>query len=193
MAAALFEGGKGMTIAEALERVKRDRPGEATDAELRKWLAELDERWRLEVIDTHWPSLREMAEAQADAQEDETDGAETDGAETDGAETDGAETDDAEDDTDDAEDETDDSSTELLIPSPDDEVYIYWLYAHIDLRLGETDRYNNSATLYNAAWQQAAKRYNRTHMPKGRQLRHIVYGARPFPRGGEDPLDQRRW
>ena len=81
---------------------------------------------------------------------------------------------------------------ELLIPAPDDEAYIHWLYAKIDQRLGEIDRYNNDALMFNMAWLEAAKRFNRMYRPKGMQLRGIVYGRKGFPPAGEDPLDQRR-
>ena len=292
-----------MTIAEALERVKRDRPGEATDAELRKWLREIEVRWRQEVIDTHLPTRAEaeakpeltalqlrgqdvffvppiedpftgetvdvypVAEMDAfdpaqreyigavhttsatakselyyvcapgtkvtslevthgggDTVVSRSDGKtwvnwgvdnagedfvlvvltlylEHENGETDSytvsiqryydgaAATPGPEQDDYEYPELVAMTE---ASTSLLIPPPDDEVYIYWLYAHIDMRLGELDRYNNDAVMYNNEWLQAAKRYNRSHMPKGRQLRHVVYGSLPVPRGPEDPLDQRR-
>lgn len=81
--------------------------------------------------------------------------------------------------------------TELLIPEPDDEIYIHWLYAKIDYRLGELERYNVDAQLYNQAWSEAAKRYNRHHMPLGRTVHHVAYG-RPVPWwGDEDPLNQR--
>lgn len=81
---------------------------------------------------------------------------------------------------------------DLLIPAIDEETYIYWLYSKVDFRLGEMGRYNNDATMFNTAWDTAAKRWHRHHLPLGRQLRHVVYGH-PVPwRPWEDPLDQRR-
>ena len=160
-----------MTQNEALQRVMTDRPGEATEAELEKWLNDLDVRWKLEQIDTHWPTAEEYAAAQAAAEEEDSE-----------------ESEETEEETEEEEEETDKT---LLIQPPDDEVYIYWLYAKIDQRLGEIARYNNDAMLFNAAWDAAAKRWNRTHRYKGKQLRHVVYGSRPVPFGPEDPLNQR--
>jgi len=227
-----------MTVNEALTRVMEDRPGEATEAELRKWLQDLDLRWKLEQIDTHWPTPEEAAAAAYAAAEEE---AEEPAATISPIDTSGYAADTNplalgwwEDDPEDVtglykaptsdttiqagknyyrkppkemvsqeylaiweaqEDEEEEEETEdeqvLLIPAPDDEVYIYWLYSKIDMRLGEIARYNNDAMLFNAAWDAAAKRWNRTHRYKGRQLRHVVYGSLPTPRPLEDPLNQR--
>lgn len=74
----------------------------------------------------------------------------------------------------------------LMIPCPYDEVYIHHLYACVDNKLGEIDRYNNSATLFHHAWSEAAKAYHRTHMPLGARLNHVIYGRKiPLP---ENPL-----
>lgn len=228
-----------MTRDEAIQRVMTDRPGEATEAEMEKWLTDLDTRWQLEQIDTHWPTRAEI-EAAEEAEKpviltssDPVDLSQYP-ADVNPAEM-GWWTDDPEDmagfykipttDTAPVQYRTyvalppqemisqEDMATwtaqyqaaqaaadaaaalraqTLRIGQPDDEVYIYWLYAKIDQRLGEIARYNNDAMLFNAAWDAAAKRFNRTHMPRGRQLHHIVYGSLPVPRGGEDPLNQRR-
>lgn len=234
-----------MTLNEALQRVMTDRPGEATEAELEKWVNDLEVRWQQEQIDTHWPTFAEIAAAQAEAQAEEAEEEAIDtpsqidtsayGAGTNPSEM-GWWVDDPEDiagyykipttdtsivngrqyfgkppvemvspaymsvweaqaDEEEAEEEEEPS---LLIQPPDDEVYIYWLYSKIDMRLGEIARYNNDAMMFNAAWSEAAKRYNRTHMPKGRNLRHVVYGKFPVPRPPvDDPLNQRvdpfRW
>lgn len=82
-------------------------------------------------------------------------------------------------------DYTNDSDT-LLIAAPYDEVYIHFLYSKIDYRLGEIDRYNNSAALFNQDWLEAVKAYNRAHMPKRGMLRHIVRGVSMYPRKGEN-------
>lgn len=58
-----------------------------------------------------------------------------------------------------------DASTELLIPSPYDEVYIFHLEKEIDLAMGEIGRYNNSAASYNLALRDYRNYYRRTHMP----------------------------
>lgn len=212
-----------MTIKEALNRVMRDRPGEATEEELIKWLSDLDTRWSMEVIDTHY-SIQDAYQRKVTQLIDEIEDWVADNG--------------GGDDTQNATygygpqvgqrvitqqvndieawatgepaeqltlpdpffgyDSDTPDTTELLIHSPDDEVYIYWLYSKIDVRLGEIARYNNDAMMFNAAWSEAAKRYNRTHMPKGRNLRHVVYGTFPVPRPPvDDPLNQRvdpfRW
>lgn len=59
---------------------------------------------------------------------------------------------------------------ELLIPAPYDKVYGYWLEAQIDYTSGETRRYQNSMTMYNEAYKDYARYYNRTHMPIGKKF-----------------------
>lgn len=58
-----------------------------------------------------------------------------------------------------------DRDTVLLAYAPYDPVYRYWLEAQIDLYNMELDKYNNSTALFNAAYQDFAGAYNRTHMP----------------------------
>ncbi|MBR4457583.1 MAG: hypothetical protein IKS31_01355 [Clostridia bacterium] len=85
-----------------------------------------------------------------------------------------------------------DRAAELLIGEPDDEIYLYWLYSRIDLRLGEIERYNADAALFNTAWNEAAKRYNRHNMPRMTIIHRVAYGD-PVPyTADEDPLNQRR-
>ena len=62
-------------------------------------------------------------------------------------------------------------TTELLIPSPYDEVYVYWLEAQIDYWNGEMPKYNNSIDMFNTAYGAYANHYNRTHMPKGSKFK----------------------
>lgn len=57
-------------------------------------------------------------------------------------------------------------STELLVSSPYDIIYIHYLDAQIDYTNGETKRYNNSSSLYNNAYRDYQNYYNRTHLPK---------------------------
>ena len=56
-------------------------------------------------------------------------------------------------------------SQTLLIPEPYSDVYIKYLFAQIDFANAEFARYNNSAMLYNTAYQAYANFYNRTHLP----------------------------
>lgn len=57
-------------------------------------------------------------------------------------------------------------TTELLVPAPYDEVYLYWLESKIDYYNGEMIKYNNSITMFNTAYSNYEKIYNRDHMPK---------------------------
>ncbi len=62
-------------------------------------------------------------------------------------------------------------TTNLLVPAPYDELYLYWLESKIDYWNGEMARYNNSISMYNTAYTEFEKYYNRTHMPKGKKFR----------------------
>ena len=64
-----------------------------------------------------------------------------------------------------------DLMTELLVPAPYDDVYIYWLEAQIDYANGEYNKYNNSRERYNAVYADFRNYYNRTHMPKGAKFK----------------------
>ena len=61
--------------------------------------------------------------------------------------------------------------TELLIPSPYTDVYLYWLQAKIDYWNGETKRYNNSISQYNAEYRAFENAYNREHRPIAKTLK----------------------
>lgn len=58
-----------------------------------------------------------------------------------------------------------DTGRELLAPSPYDEVYTLYLSSRIDLGNQEVEKYNNSKTLYNAAYASLRDYWKRTHMP----------------------------
>ncbi len=62
-------------------------------------------------------------------------------------------------------------TTDLLVPAPYDVIYLYWLESTIDYWNGETGRYNNSISLYNTAYSEYERYYNRTHMPKGKKFK----------------------
>lgn len=57
-------------------------------------------------------------------------------------------------------------SGKLCVPSPYDELYLFWLEAQIDYQNGEIQKYNNSITAFNHAYSAFERYYNRTHMPK---------------------------
>ena len=65
------------------------------------------------------------------------------------------------------------TSTELLVPAPYDDLYMRWLEAQIDYANGEYGKYNNSMTMYNAAYAEYDNHYNRSHMPKGEKLSYF--------------------
>ena len=67
-----------------------------------------------------------------------------------------------------------DQETVLLAPAPYDEMYLRWLEAQIDYANGEFGKFNNSITMFNAAYAAFANYYNRTHMPKGQKLRALT-------------------
>lgn len=64
-----------------------------------------------------------------------------------------------------------DLQTEMLVPSPFDEMYIRWLEAQIDYANGEYDKYNNSVLMYQTVYDGYANYYRRNHMPKGRKIK----------------------
>lgn len=63
--------------------------------------------------------------------------------------------------------------TELLVPAPYDDIYIRWLEARVDYANGEINKYNNSLTAYNDAYDLYANYYNRKHMPKGSKFKYF--------------------
>lgn len=62
-------------------------------------------------------------------------------------------------------------TTQLLVPAPYDEMYLFWLESKIDYWNGEMGRYNNSISMFNTAYTEYEKYYNRTHMPKGKKFK----------------------
>ena len=70
-------------------------------------------------------------------------------------------------------------TTELLVPAPYDEVYIYWLESKIDYWNGETNKYNNSIEMFNTAYSEFERYHNRTHMPKGKKFKYFEQPKTP--------------
>lgn len=71
-------------------------------------------------------------------------------------------------------DETVLETAELLIAEPYcGDIYNYYLQMMIDRENGEIGKYNQSAMLFNAAFQDYANWYNRTHMPVTRGYFHM--------------------
>ncbi len=67
-------------------------------------------------------------------------------------------------------DAVDDRNTALLAPFPFDDIYIKFLCAENDLICGDTERYRNSAAVFNSAFEAMAAYYNRTRRI-GKQVR----------------------
>jgi hypothetical protein len=61
--------------------------------------------------------------------------------------------------------------TELLVPAPYDEVYLFWLQSKIDYWNGDMGKYNNSIMMYNQAYENFEKAYNREHKPISKKLK----------------------
>lgn len=64
-----------------------------------------------------------------------------------------------------------DIETEMLVPSPYDDLYIKWLEAQIDYTNAEYGKYNNSSTAYNNAYSAFERYYNRQYMPIQRKMK----------------------
>ena len=62
-------------------------------------------------------------------------------------------------------------TTELLVPAPYDDVYLRYLEMQIDYANGEYGKHNNSMSMYDTAYSNFQRYYNRTHMPKGRKFK----------------------
>ena len=62
----------------------------------------------------------------------------------------------------------------LLVPEPYAmDVYNYFLQSQIDKENMETAKYNQSAALYNSAYQSFTNYYNRTHRPIPRRSQFL--------------------
>lgn len=59
----------------------------------------------------------------------------------------------------------DDMDHSLIVKRPYDELYVAYLKMKIDEENAETGRYNNSATMFNAYYDNFAKYWNKTHLP----------------------------
>lgn len=61
--------------------------------------------------------------------------------------------------------------TELLVPAPFDIIYLYWLQAQVDYWNQEINKYNNSMAMYNTAYSEYERYYNRSHAPIEKKFR----------------------
>lgn len=63
--------------------------------------------------------------------------------------------------------------TELLVPSPYEELYLHFLCAQMSLGDGETESFNNDNTLFETLFSRFRNAYNRDHVPKTRGKRYF--------------------
>lgn len=62
---------------------------------------------------------------------------------------------------------------ELIVPAPYDDIYIKWLEAQIDYSNSEIGKYNNSMAMFNSAYGNYERFYNRTNMPIGKKFKYF--------------------
>jgi hypothetical protein len=67
----------------------------------------------------------------------------------------------------------------LIVPSPYDRLYPAYLKMKIDEENGETARYNNSVTMFNAYLMEYKKWYNSNHMPISPSERRTIPQSKP--------------
>lgn len=60
-------------------------------------------------------------------------------------------------------------TTALLVPAPYDDVYLFWLESKIDYWNAEYGKYNNSISMFNAAYSTYENYYNNMYLPKGKK------------------------
>ena len=63
-------------------------------------------------------------------------------------------------------DSENDMGTELLVPSPYDDLYIKYLMVQIDFHNADIAKYNNSMMMYNTALSAYIDHFNRENLPK---------------------------
>lgn len=65
----------------------------------------------------------------------------------------------------------DNTAIELLAKFPYDDIYEKYLSAQIDLANNEFERYNISSTVYNTAYNEFERAYNRAHTPLKKEFK----------------------
>lgn len=63
-----------------------------------------------------------------------------------------------------------DTNEELLADENYSMMYVFYLFAQMDLMDGEIARYNNDSAMFNQMYQEFANWYNRNHMHNGHQF-----------------------
>lgn len=151
-----------MTLQGAIEMADELKPNMMSTAAKIAFINEIEGIIFSELIMTHEHTLEEETRPVYDVSMLETAAATETEVETE--ETEGTE--------EPEEEEEEDEPTELLIPSPYDMLYPYWIISKIDHQNQEMDKYNNDRALFENAYQQAADWINRTRRPI-RRVREI--------------------
>lgn len=121
-----------MKIIEALNIIDGLKPNTYTQSQKVRWLSELDQHIKNEIIDSH----ENAADGDFNGYNDDTP-----------------------------------LETEMIVPSPYDEMYITYLSMKIDYHNAEFSQYNNNASLYNSQLSNFANYYNRRNMPLTQKLK----------------------
>lgn len=64
-------------------------------------------------------------------------------------------------------------STELLIYSPYDDAYVFYLMSKIDYANGETIKYNNDIIKFQDMYSSFRNHYNKNNVPLGKKIRYF--------------------
>lgn len=70
-------------------------------------------------------------------------------------------------------DESTPIDTKLIAYEPYEELYLVWLESKIDYYNAEYVKYNNAITKHNELYEAFQNDYNRSHMPKGKQMKYF--------------------
>ena len=130
-----------MKLQQAIDRVDEMRPNMQSRALKLDWLSELDGLIWKEIIIRHFMTADEILRY---AQNDDGTFIVP------------------------AYDEDTDEGTELLVPFPYDNLYLYWLMAKIDEQTLEQDKYNSDRAMFNASYESFSDYWTRNHMPRTR-------------------------
>lgn len=141
-----------MTVAGIIEQYNSERPNQVLDSVKVGWLKKLESMIVKEVINTHEHDLTDNSKLEL------TVSGSTLFIKKSGSLSNHI--------------DTFDMDTELLVPEPYDDVYIYYLDQRIALQNNDTKRYNVSSAQYNNAYLCYQQYFNRTYktLPRKKRL-----------------------
>ncbi len=67
-----------------------------------------------------------------------------------------------------------DPNRELLVEELYNEMYLWYMRSRMHMQLGEIELYNNALALFQTCYDDYARYYNRTHMPKGESIKNYT-------------------